>query len=737
MVDLCRFWALWEETPSNSPTQPKPSQGPRSFESSTLPRPTQSHAKQGVAAAPEDVWRQHRVVVFDGSFDTHINDGDDYDTLTLGEVFDADLARKNKADAPAMVPSSYSRFNARQHETQRQHGSYVALTGDIDTGNVSMDLVQAAVSKFVGDFVATLIYSTSGATEQSRKWRVIVPLEQPLPFGQWHDFQEAFFDFMEANGFVMDWALSRAGQPVYLPNIPVDKRDLKGEPLFHQRRFTPGRGLTHCDGALGQALADLLRRRKSDEAERERVQQAAIQAMQGQGTGRKGAVIDAFNKTNSVETMLKAYGYKCGTRDGWRSPYQKSKTFATKNFGDYWVSMSASDAGAHLGAECAAGRFGDAFDLYCHFDHRGDFKTAVREAAKALGMDKQPATPVDISGILGQAVGAPSQVREVAESQKTDWLAQLQQVTPVGPRFEFVSAGDLVREPKPVVYLVDELIEHPSLMMLFGAPSAGKSFVAIAMAAAVATGYPWLDRDVRRGTVFYLAGEGHAGLSRRLRAWEIDTGVSLEGAPLFVSKLPAQLMDAANAHIVEREISELAAKHGSPVLIIIDTLARNMGSGNDSDNADIGVFVGHIDGMRHRLGCTVQIVHHSGHLETDRARGASALPAAMDAIFQMENKGGVRSLTHRKSKESELAAPIPLTLKEVPIGWKDGKGREISSAVVALADSHGPATPKSKALTSRQLDGLQALCRAVVQQDGCESMLHHVSEHPAGHGPQA
>lgn len=342
-------------------------------------------------------------------------------------------------------------------------------------------------------------------------------------------------------------------------------------------------------------------------------------------------------------------------------------------------------------------------------------KKAVREAAKMLELDKHPApaTPGDVSGIMAQAAGSSLPQPNLPMA---DWIAALQQKKPAAT-FEFVPAGDLVREPQPVEYLVDELIEHPSLMMLFGAPSAGKSFVAISMAACVATGHPWLGRDVRAGTVFYLAGEGHAGLSRRLRAWEIETGVNLEGAPLFVSKLPAMLMDSENAHTVEQAIKALSDKNGPPVLIVIDTLARNMGSGDESSNADIGTFVAHIDGMRHRLGCTVEIVHHSGHMETERARGASALPAAMDASFQMEDKGGVRSLSQKKAKESELAEPIPLKLKEVPLGWKDAKGREIRSAVIVEADGQEQAAPKSKSLTARQQEGVQSLCKAVVNQD--------------------
>ncbi|MEO6608468.1 MAG: AAA family ATPase [Aestuariivirga sp.] len=88
--------------------------------------------------------------------------------------------------------------------------------------------------------------------------------------------------------------------------------------------------------------------------------------------------------------------------------------------------------------------------------------------------------------------------------------------------FEFVSAGELTATPTPVVYLIDGMVETEALCLLFAPPSAGKSFVAISMAAAIATGLDWLGRHTHQGAVFYLAGEGHAGLGRRLKAWEVS-----------------------------------------------------------------------------------------------------------------------------------------------------------------------------------------------------------------------
>ena len=115
------------------------------------------------------------------------------------------------------------------------------------------------------------------------------------------------------------------------------------------------------------------------------------------------------------------------------------------------------------------------------------------------------------------------------EAQKRGWVntrsGKSMQSKPSGEQskgFEFVSAGELTATPKPVSYLIDGLIETEALCLLFAPPSAGKSFVSISMAAAIATGKDWLGRGTRQGAVFYLAGEGHAGLARRLKAWEVN-----------------------------------------------------------------------------------------------------------------------------------------------------------------------------------------------------------------------
>jgi hypothetical protein len=140
---------------------------------------------------------------------------------------------------------------------------------------------------------------------------------------------------------------------------------------------------------------------------------------------------------------------------------------------------------------------------------------------------------------------------------------------------------------RPPEFLVEGLIETETLSLMFGDPGCGKSFVGADLGLSVATGTPFHGRKVKQGPVFLIAGEGHNGLTRRFAAWSKHKGVSIAGAPLFMSNRPAQFLDANSAREVAEAVHALAAQHGNPVLIEIDTLARNYGPGDENSTRDI------------------------------------------------------------------------------------------------------------------------------------------------------
>lgn len=77
------------------------------------------------------------------------------------------------------------------------------------------------------------------------RWRVILPLDEPVGSTEWQDAQAAFFDYMEDMGVEMDRALERAGQLVFLPNVPPMHpetgealRDEEDRPLYYAAAST-------------------------------------------------------------------------------------------------------------------------------------------------------------------------------------------------------------------------------------------------------------------------------------------------------------------------------------------------------------------------------------------------------------------------------------------------------------------------------------------------------------------
>jgi hypothetical protein len=232
--------------------------------------------------------------------------------------------------------------------------------------------------------------------------------------------------------------------------------------------------------------------------------------------------------------------------------------------------------------------------------------------------------------------------------------------------FRFVPVDQLkCRAPS---FLVDSLIETDTLGMVFGDPGCGKSFFAVDLALSVATGTPFHGWGVKQGSVFFIAGEGHNGLARRFHAWSTERGVSLKGVPLFKSERAAQFLDAASAVAVAQAVDQMADQFGQPSLIIVDTVARNFGPGDENSTSDMGAFIAAIDDLKARYpGCAVLLVHHSGHADKQRARGAMALKGALDCEFRIEKNESGLHIHCTKMKDADTPPTLHFELKTVQL----------------------------------------------------------------------
>lgn len=261
--------------------------------------------------------------------------------------------------------------------------------------------------------------------------------------------------------------------------------------------------------------------------------------------------------------------------------------------------------------------------------------------------------------------------------------------------FKLVQAGMI--EPKPTQWLIRGLIECDSLALLFGDPNCGKSFFAVNMALCVATGTSFHGHEVKQGSVIYIAGEGHNGLIRRMMAWSHTNRVNYDTAPLFVSQMAAALTNDEMLGQVEAAIELVSAEHGPPVLIVIDTVARNFGPGDENSTRDMGQFIQAADALRAISQASVMLVHHSGHADKGRARGAMALKGALDAEYRLDkDDAGIIRMEATKMKDSKLPEPCAFQLRQIPIPIFDGDGKPEFSAVLE-STSYSPPPQKGKA----------------------------------------
>ena len=256
--------------------------------------------------------------------------------------------------------------------------------------------------------------------------------------------------------------------------------------------------------------------------------------------------------------------------------------------------------------------------------------------------------------------------------------------------FEFTRADSL--ELTEIKWVVDDYIEADSLAQVFGDPGGGKSFVAIDLACCVATGKPWHGHEVKQGSVFYIAGEGHNGLARRLKAWQIGNGTTLANVPLYKSHRAAQLYDATEAAVVAEAIKQLSAEANCiPSMIVIDTLARNHG-GDENSTQDMNAFIQHLDVyLRQPWKCCVMVVHHSGVADKDRSRGSTALKGALDAEYKCQLDSGTKTIAFesKKMKDAEMPSPKNFQITQVDLPINNKNGMPVKGAYLTAVDISG------------------------------------------------
>jgi AAA domain len=276
-------------------------------------------------------------------------------------------------------------------------------------------------------------------------------------------------------------------------------------------------------------------------------------------------------------------------------------------------------------------------------------------------------------------------------------------------RFKLVSF-DALRVSDTAAYLVKDLIPRKGLVVVWGPPKCGKSFLVFTVMMHVAMGREYRGHRVQQNEVVYLALEGQDGFGSRAEAFR-QRYLDQE------TKVPAFKLCGTSIDLVKdanQLIENIRRQSARPGAVVIDTLNRSLG-GSENDPKDMAAYLRAADAIQEAFGCVVIIVHHCG-IDDTRPRGHTALPGAVDVQISVKRDGAANIVaTVEHAKDMAEGTMIASRLEVVELGLNQDGDPITSCVVVPVEDSAIVKPSKSKRPPKGTQIALRALKEAIDQ----------------------
>ncbi len=349
------------------------------------------------------------------------------------------------------------------------------------------------------------------------------------------------------------------------------------------------------------------------------------------------------------------------------------------------------------------------------------YAARVKETAKRRRL-------ITIAGDIAKAAfDRKTDITEAIAESTQRLTATMEAPTPGGLRV--LSLAELLAlQAESVDWLLADLIPAGGLAILAGMPASGKTFLALDLALAVATGQRGWGREITAsGPALYVDNENAPQLLvNRMRALLAGRNITAPDSLHFVPGQPISLADAGSVSELGGAVSATDAR-----LVVLDSLVRFMGGADENDAAAAARAMGGLRSLANAHGCSVLVVHHlrkSGATSTATAleavRGSGDLVAAMDSVFIVRGADGQGNLTTAKSRWLETPAPFGFAIASngaattITIG--DATGSVKSKTRLVVEATREILKKSAGALTRREIqsllesEGIEASDRTVV-----------------------
>jgi len=219
--------------------------------------------------------------------------------------------------------------------------------------------------------------------------------------------------------------------------------------------------------------------------------------------------------------------------------------------------------------------------------------------------------------------------------------------------------SDLVKLPKKE-WLVKDLFGSKDIVVLYGQPSTGKTFVAIDLMMKAIDGQKFANvfEATRPLTVAMVVGEGGTSIRDRLLAAYNNTFCDGKNHNYTIFANGLQFYEDDDGEEIDSFVREWKQRKQTHLdLLIVDTYAMSTIGADENSSKATGKVLGNARKIADALGCAIMFVHHTTK-NGNSERGSSALRAAADMMIEVSDS----AIKCVKAKHCPVWKPINFEL---------------------------------------------------------------------------